>query len=318
MVRVSVIVVNWNTRDLLERCLQSAYDAAAPGLDLEVVVVDNASQDGSAQMVSERFPEASLIARPTNLGFARANNLAMRRATGSYFLLLNPDAELQNGALSTLIRYAEEHPDAGVVGPRLLNSDGSSQSSRRRFPTLATAFIESTVIQRWMPDHPVLRRYYVLDREDGNVQETDWLVGACLLVRASAVAEVGFLDEGYFMYSEETDWCRRFARVGWKTVYHPEARVIHHGGQSADQDLFHRHVRFQYSKCRYLEKHHGGIVAQALRVHLLGNYLFLLAEDTLKLLLPRKREMRLRRVSTLARVVAWMLGWVLLWGRAKP
>jgi N-acetylglucosaminyl-diphospho-decaprenol L-rhamnosyltransferase len=318
LVRVSVIVVNWNTRDLLERCLRSVYQAAWPEAELEVVVVDNASHDGSAQMVSERFPQASLIACPTNLGFARANNLAMRQATGTYFLLLNPDAELHEDALSILVRYAERHPEAGVVGPRLLNSDGSTQSSRRRFPTVATAFIESTVLQRWMPDHSALRRYYVRDREDGNVQETDWLVGACLLVRAAAVAGAGPLDEGYFMYSEEMDWCRRFAGAGWKTAYHPEARVIHHGGQSADQDLFHRHVRFQHSKSRYFEKHHGRLIAQALRVHLLGNYLFLLSEDTLKLLLPRKREMRLRRVSTLAHVVAWMLLWVLRWGRMKP
>jgi N-acetylglucosaminyl-diphospho-decaprenol L-rhamnosyltransferase len=318
LVRVSVIVVNWNTRDLLERCLRSVYEAAWPGVELEVIVVDNASRDGSARMVSERFPQASLIACPSNLGFARANNLAMQRATGSYFLLLNPDAELQSDALSILVQYAERHPEAGVVGPRLLNSDGSAQSSRRRFPTVATALVESTVLQRWMPDHPVLRRYYLMDRGDDDLQETDWLVGACLLVRTAAVAEVGLLDEGYFMYCEEMDWCRRLAGAGWKTVYHPEARVVHHGGQSADQDLFRRHVRFQHSKCRYFEKHHGGIISQALRVHLLGNYLFLLAEDTLKLLLPRKREMRLRRVSTLARVVAWMLQWVLRWGRVHP
>jgi N-acetylglucosaminyl-diphospho-decaprenol L-rhamnosyltransferase len=318
LVRVSVIVVNWNTRTLLERCLRSVYEATSPEVELEVIVVDNASHDGSAQMVSDRFPQASLIACATNLGFARANNLAMRRATGSYFLLLNPDAELEKDALSILAQHAEAHPRAAVVGPRLLNSDGSAQSSRRRFPTAVTGLIESTVLQRWMPDSPVLRRYYVLDRGDGEVQETDWLVGACLLVRATAVAEVGLLDEGYFMYSEEMDWCRRFAKAGWKTIYSPDARVVHHGGQSADQDLYSRHVRFQHSKCRYFEKHHVSLIAQALRVHLLGNYLFLLAEDTLKLLLPHKREMRLRRIGTLARVTGWMLQWVIRWGRVEP
>jgi N-acetylglucosaminyl-diphospho-decaprenol L-rhamnosyltransferase len=318
LVRVSIIVVNWNTRALLERCLRSSFDADATGLEVEVIVVDNSSGDGSAEMVVDRFPQASLIASTSNLGFARANNLAMRQATGKYYLLLNPDAELQEGALASLVTYAEEHPEAAVVGPRLLNSDGTPQSSRRRFPTLGTGFIESTVLQRWMPHHPALRRYYVLDRGDDELQETDWLVGACLLVRAAAVAEVGPMDEAYFMYSEEIDWCRRFADAGWRTVYHPGARVVHHGGQSSDQEPFGRHVRFQHSKCRYFEKHHGRGIAQLLRAYLLANYLFLLAEDAVKLVLPRKREMRMRRMSTLARVVAWQFRWVLRWGRLEP
>ena len=174
------------------------------------------------------------------------------------------------------------------------------------------------MLQRWLPNHPAIRRYYCLDRPDDETHEVDWLVGACLLVRSSAVHEVGLLDEGFFMYSEELDWSRRLASAGWCTVYHPAARVIHHGGQSSDQDVFHRHTRFQYSKCRYVEKHHGRLQAQTLRIFLLGNYLFLLLEDLLKLALPRKREMRLHRVSMLARVVAWQFGWIARWGRVRP
>ena len=318
MSRVSVIIVNWNTRDLLARCLTSVYASAATLADLEVLVVDNGSRDGSADMVSTHFPAATLIANPHNAGFAAANNLAIRRATGDYILLLNPDAEVVGGAIPELVRYAESHPAVAVVGPKLLNSDGTLQPSRRGFPTRATAFLESTVLQRWLPNHPALRRYYLLDRSDEETQEVDWLVGACLLVRNSAIRKVGLLDEGYFMYSEELDWCRRFSRAGWKTVYHPAAQVIHHGGQSSDQDILHRHTRFQHSKCRYFETYHGRAMAQVLRVFMLANYLYLFAEDVAKLPFPRNRGMRVRRLGTLGRVLAWQVRWIGSWGKMAP
>ncbi len=318
MVRVSVIVVNWNTRRLLERCLASVYGWATASSELEVLVVDNGSTDGSREMVASRYPRARLITNTENVGFARANNMALRQAVGDYLLLLNPDTELVGAAIPELLQWAEEHAEVAVVGPQLLNPDGSVQSSRRRFPTIATAFLESTVLQRWLPDHPVLQEYYVLDRSNSDAQEVDWLVGACLLVRGSAVRQVGLLDEGFFMYSEEMDWCRRFTQMGWKVAYCPAARVVHYGGQGSDQDLFRRHTRFQHSKARYFEKYHGRGFAQLLRLFLLGNYLFLLAEDTLKLLLPRKRGMRLRRIAVLGRVVTWQVRWVVTWGRVRP
>lgn len=319
MARLSVILVNWNTRQLLERCLESVYASVAGLRDLELLVVDNGSRDGSSEMVASRFPQAILLANPENAGFARANNLAISRATGDYLLVLNPDTEIVGTAIAEMLRFAEEHPEVAVVGPQLLNPDGTIQSSRRRFPTAATAFLESTVLQRWMPGHPALRRFYVLDRDDLQTQEVDWVVGAAFLVRTAAVQQVGLMDEGYFMYSEELDWCRRFVAAGWKVFYHPAARLIHYGGRSSDQDLFHRHTRFQHSKGRYFERYHGRGFAQLLRVFLLANYLFLLAEDVAKLLLlRRKRSMRRQRIGVLAQVVAWELGWVLRWGRVSP
>lgn len=317
MPRVSVVIVSWNTRNLLERCLISVYRSRLASAELEVLVVDNGSSDGSPEMVAERFPETLLITSSRNLGFARANNLAMQQATGDYLLLLNSDAELLGDALQRLVQCADRHPAVAVVGPQLLNPDGTVQSSRRGFPTITTAFLESTVLQRWLPRHRALQRYYLLHRGDQEMQEVDWLVGACLLVRRTAVQEAGSLDEDYFMYSEELDWCRRFAEAGWRSLYCPEARVIHYGGQSSEQDLFHRHVRFQYSKCRYFEKYHGRPFALILRTFLLGNYLFLLLEDVAKLPFPRKRAMRARRVSMLARVVAWHLGWLLRPGAVR-
>ncbi len=319
MAGLSVILVNWNTRELLDRCLRSVLTSANGLSDVELLVVDNGSHDGSAAMVATRYPMAHLIANSDNPGFARANNLAIRKARGDFLLILNPDTELLGTAIPELLTFAEQHPDVAVVGPQLINPDGSVQSSRRRFPTLATAFLESTVLQRWLPNHPALRRFYLLDRSDDETQEVDWVVGAGFLVRAAAARQVGLMDESYFMYSEELDWCRRFASAGWKVAYHPAAQLIHYGGQSSGQDPFHRHTRFQHSKSLYFEKYHGRLFAQLLRLFLLANYLFLLTEDVAKLLLlRRKRPMRRQRISTLARVVAWQVGWIVRLGKQQP
>src|SRR6266508_6440002 len=205
---VTAIVVNWNAGDLLRGCLESLQRCALP---LQVLVVDNASSDASAGVVRECFPAYTLIENRENAGFTRANNQALRLANGGYVLLLNPDAELQPGALETLVSRLESQPQAAVVGPTVVNGQGQPQSTRRRFPTLATAFLESTLLQRFLaPQHSVLRQYYRLDHPDDESQSVDWLVGACLLVRRAALDQVGPLDERFFMYFEEVDWCQRF------------------------------------------------------------------------------------------------------------
>ena len=181
---LSIVIVNWNVRELLRRCLSSVYRATGASLKVEVIVVDNASSDGSAAMVSEDFSQVRLIANEKNLGFTRGNNQAIAQSRGRYVLLLNPDTEVVDDALGTMVQYMDAHPQVGALGPQLLNPDGSVQSSRRRFPTMATAFLESTVLQQWFPDNRILRRYYIRDRGDDEVQEVDWVVAALkMLVR---------------------------------------------------------------------------------------------------------------------------------------
>jgi len=304
MIDVAVIVVSWNVRDLLHRCLTSIFATAPPTLTLHVVVVDNASGDGSAEMVRRRFPQVQLIVNTHNRGFTAGNNQALRtlgfgkegNELPRYVLLLNPDAELVGDALETMVHFMDAHPDVGVVGPQLRFPDGRIQSSRRRFPTLATAFLESTVLQQWWPDNPVARRYYVLDRPDDAVQDVDWVVGACMLVRREAIEEAGLLDEGFFMYSEELDWCRRIKERGWRVVYLPTARVIHHEGQSSAQVVPARHIHFQSSKVRYFRKHHGPWIAELLRTFLLLSYVYQLVLEGSKWLLGHKRPLRAARV----------------------
>ena len=246
-----------------------------------------------------------MIANSENEGFTRANNQGLAVSRGRYLFLLNPDTEVIGDALATMVSYLDHHPGVGALGPQLRFPDGRLQSSRRRFPTLATAFLESTVIQEWWADNRVLKRYHMADTPDDAIQPVDWVVGACLMVRREVYQGVGGLDEGFFMYSEEIDWCKRIktAAAGWEIVYLPTARVIHHEGKSSEQVVPARHIHFQSSKVRYFAKHHGAFQAGLLRWFLLATYVYQLARESLKWLLGHKRPLRAARVKAYRQVL---------------
>ncbi|MEA3346018.1 MAG: glycosyltransferase family 2 protein [Chloroflexota bacterium] len=304
MIDLSIVIVSWNVRDLLRRCLQSiaaSSDFAPRGM--EVIVVDSGSTDGSVGMLREEFSWVQLIANEENVGFTKGNNQGLRISGGRYVLLLNPDTEVVGDTLSTMVDYMDEHPQVGALGPQLRYPDGAIQSSRRRFPTLATAFLESTVLQQWLPHNRVLDRYYANDQPDDLVQEVDWVVGACILLRREAIEEVGLLDEGFFMYSEELDWCRRAKTRGWKVVYLPAARVIHLGARSSRQVRTFQQIQFQRSKIRYFRKHHGRLVGAVLRAFILLTYVYQLLEEGGKWMVGHKRPLRMRRIRTYRQVL---------------
>jgi N-acetylglucosaminyl-diphospho-decaprenol L-rhamnosyltransferase len=300
VVDLTVVVVSWNVRDLLRRCLQSIDPR---GGTVEIIVVDNASTDGSPAMVRDEFPHVRLVANEENRGFTAANNQGLALSTGRSLLLLNPDTNVVGEALATMTAYLEAHPEVGALGPRLCYPDGSLQSSRRRFPTFTTALVESTVIQEWWHDNRFLRRYYMLDTPDDRIQTVDWVVGACLLVRRAAYEQVGGLDEGFFMYSEEMDWCRRIKTAGWQVVYLPTATVVHHEGKSSEQVIAARHIYFQSSKLRYFRKHHGPLQATLLRAFLLISYGFQMVRESVKWLLGHKRSLRAERLRAYSQVL---------------
>jgi N-acetylglucosaminyl-diphospho-decaprenol L-rhamnosyltransferase len=301
MVDLSIIIVSWNVHDLLRQCLRS-IPANLQTRKLEIIVVDNVSTDGSADMVRAEFPDVHLIINAENRGFPAANNQGLAVAEGRYALILNPDTKVVGDALATMVAYADAHPDVGVVGPQLLNEDGSVQSSRRRFPTLATAFFESTWLQAYAP-HRLLKRYYVQDQPDDATLDVDWMKGAALMARREAIEQIGPMDEGYFMYSEELDWCKRFKDAGWRVVYLPTARVVHYGGKSSDQVVTSRHIHFQTSKVRYFHKHHGRFVGELLRWFLLGNYAWQLGLEGAKWLIGHRRPLRAERVAAYRQVL---------------
>ncbi len=222
----------------------------------------------------------------------------MAKAKGRYSLILNPDTEIEGDALAEMMRYLDEHPRVGGLGPALRYPDGALQSSRRRFPTLATAFCESTLLHQWFPNNRVARRYHLADRPADVAQPVDWLVGAALMIRREAWQQVGPLDEGFFMYFEELDWCRRCRAAGWEIHYLPSAGIIHYEGKSSEQVATARTIRFQRSKIRYYRKYFGAGWSLVIRVFLLGTFAFQLGEETLKWLVGHRRALRRERMSS--------------------
>lgn len=263
-VKLSIITVSWNTRDLLRRCLESvkAELALRPDVEVEVFLVDNDSADGSAQMVALEHPWARLVENKENLGFAKANNQALRACCGQYVLLLNPDTEVKPGAIWHLVDFLDSRERAGVVAPQLLNSDGSVQRSCREFPTFFGMFYELAGLSRLFPagspSGKKFRAYKMLDWNHDDERQVDQPEGACLLLRRAVIDEVGLLDEGFFMLFEEVDWCYRIKQRGWEIWFSPAAQVTHHYGQSIKQVKIKMIISSHRGLYRFWRKHYRG------------------------------------------------------------
>ncbi|HEX3050094.1 MAG TPA: glycosyltransferase family 2 protein [Aggregatilineaceae bacterium] len=301
---LSILIVSWNVADLLADCLDSIR---ADGLQLEVIVVDSASADHSVELIRERYPWVRLFAQDQNIGFTRGNNLALEQAQGRYVLLLNPDTVVHGDALQKMVNYLDQHPGVGIVGPHVLNEDGSTQSTRRRFPTFLTAIFESTWMQGYAPKR-LLDHFYVADQPDDGTFDVDWVQGCALMARREVYEKIGPLDVGYVMFSEELDWCKRTKEAGWRVVYVGEAAITHYGGRSTEQVPTNKHIYFQQSKIRYFRKFHGRLAAWSLRLFLVLSYLAQMAQEGLKALLGSKRAMRKERLRTYGQVVRALAG----------
>ena len=302
MVDLSLVIVSWNVRDFLAACLKSIQTNQA-NVSLEVIIVDSASTDDSVETVrSLSIPWIKVLPQSENVGFTRGNNIALQVAQGRYLMLLNPDTEIVGDALVRMVHYMDSHPDVGILGPHTLNTDGTTQSSRRRFPTFLTGLFESTWWQSYAPQQ-ILDSYYVRDIADTDTADVDWVQGSALLIRRETYEQIGELDEQYIMFSEELDWCKRAKSVGWRVVYLGEASIIHHGGKSTAQVGAFKHIYFQTSKIRYFRKYHGPLVALMLRIFLVMGYVQQLVLEWLKGLIGLKREMRRERVRIYWQVI---------------
>ncbi|HOF89614.1 MAG TPA: glycosyltransferase family 2 protein [Armatimonadota bacterium] len=261
---LSISIVNWQTRDDLRRCLAS-LPGGAPQTPLEVFVVDNASTDGSAEMVAAEFPHVRLLRNPENRGFAHANNVALRQCAGEYLLLLNPDTRVHAGALDALVAGMEAHPEAGIGGAKLLNPDGSVQYSCRRFPTVATGLFRNGALGRLFPGNARVRDYLMTDFDHASVAAVDWVSGAALCIRRAVLEQIGLLDESFFMYCEDVDWCYRAGRAGWKVLYFPDAVITHVIGRSSDQAVERMVRAHHHSMGLFFEKHYAPAMPALLR-----------------------------------------------------
>lgn len=231
---LSVVIVTHNHADYLPACLKSLQPAMR-GLRMEVFAIDNCSSDGSAELVGRYLPEARLIVNMRRHGFATNANAGMKMASGEFILLLNPDTEVMDGALETLVAYMRAHPDTGLCGAQLRFPDGSVQPSCRRFPTVRSVIARRTILRAYLKDSSLNQRHLMHDVDHSSSQEVDWMLGACLMTRREAVQDVGMLDEGYYLYVEDIDWAYRMHLRGWKVVYVPQAQIIHHHQAVSDR-----------------------------------------------------------------------------------
>lgn len=252
---ISVVILNYNVREFLENCLNSVRKAIG-SLSVEVFVVDNASVDDSPRMVQEKFPEVTLIENEDNVGFARGNNIALRNCRGRYVLVLNPDTLLQEDTLSKMIVFMDAHPEAGAASCKVLNADGTLQlTCKRSFPTPWVAFTKITGLSKLFPQSKLFGRYNLTYLDENETHEVEAIAGSFMFLRREILDSVGMLDETYFMYGEDLDWCYRIWKSGWKIYYVPTTQIIHYKGESTSRSGFVDIKTFYEAMEIFVEKH---------------------------------------------------------------
>jgi len=230
---VSIVVVTHEHKEYIDACITSLFSQRS--VSFEVVLVDNASYDGTAAYVRKHFPNVKVIAQNKRYGFATNVNTGIRRSRGEYVLVLNPDTYMHQGALVTLIRCFRLHPRAGICGPKLINPDGSVQMSYRNFPTWRTALFRRTPLRRWFPLAPLVQKHLNVGKNHHRAQRAEWMLGACLLLRRTMLNDIGLFDEGYRLYVEDIDLCLRAHLAGWEVWYEPGAVVTHEHVAKSDR-----------------------------------------------------------------------------------
>jgi hypothetical protein len=258
-----VIIVNWNTKDLVCQCIDSLAQTLKK-TDTEVFVVDNGSTDGSLGVVREKFPGVRLIENPVNLGFAKANNQAISLSSREYLLLLNPDTQVKDEAIERMLSFMDAHPEAGVVGAQLLNVDASKQNSIANFPSLATELLNKSFLRWLFPD-----KFPGKETDYPGPVEVDSVIGACMMARRKALEQVGLLDEEYFLFLEETDCCYRMKKAGWKIYHIPQAKILHFQGKSAEAEKGKARIEYYRSRYHYFRKNRGSFQSSVLFIGLI-------------------------------------------------
>jgi GT2 family glycosyltransferase len=306
---VSVVIVSWNTREILRGCLRSVFDQTRAA-SLEVIVIDNDSRDGSAEMVRADFPAVKLIANQHNRGFAAACNQGMRLASARYILLLNPDTVVLDDAISRCIRYADLHPDVGVVGCQVLENESRISPTGFSFPSPLNVFLALSGLSRLFPRSRLFGRPELSWWDRSTEQDVDVVTGMFMLVRREAIAQVGLMDEAYFVYSEEADWCYRFAKAGWRRVFTPAAKIVHldGGAKSTSQASKKMFVQLQKSSMIYHRKNLGLAAWSSVKlIYIVSNFVRMVAWFVLSVI-NRDQRNRHRSAAAKAALVYHLVG----------
>jgi GT2 family glycosyltransferase len=255
-IMVSVVIVSWNARGYLVQCLNSLSSEVCR-YPMEIVVVDNASSDGSAESVAHEFPHVHLIRNSSNLGFAKANNIGISSSSGQYVCLVNSDVKVKPDCITRLVEYCEQHPTVGIVGPRIIGADGKLQRSCRSFPNLWNMFCRALALDSLFPRSRWFSGFLLYHWSQDCLRHVDILTGCFWLVRRQALAQVGLLDERFFMYGEDMDWCKRFWLRGWQLTFIPSAEAIHYGGASSANAPVRFYIERHRADLQYWKMHHS-------------------------------------------------------------
>jgi len=258
---LTISIVSWNVKDLLNACLKSIFENAK-NISFEVYVSDNASSDGSVDMVKNLFPQVKVIANKTNLGYPIANNQIIRKAEGRYIILLNPDTVITPGSLETLVKFMDEHQDAGSIGPRLEYPDGSDQPSCRSFPTLETELYRALFLDQIFPKSRIFGKYMMSYWKHNDTREVDQLMGAAMLVRKEVIDQIGLMDENIIFWFDEVDWCKRIKDSKWKIYFTEKAKIYHYKNKAFGQwkslkKIINGARIWRRSRFYYFKKHFG-------------------------------------------------------------
>jgi hypothetical protein len=258
MTDLSIVIVSWNTKKYMEECLTS-LSTIDGNLSAEIIVVDNASADGTPEMIRTQFPNVKLIETGANLGFARGNNVGIKEATGKYICLINSDVNVPSDCLDKMHTFMERNPGIGLLGPGMLRPDGKVYRSGMRFPTLWNLFLRSLFLDSLFKNTGLFGGYLMKDFHFDETRDIDVLNGWLWMARREALHQVGPLDGRFFMYAEDVDWCKRFHLAGWRVVFYPQASAVHYGGASAANQPSRFNVEMQRANLQYWKKYHGSI-----------------------------------------------------------
>lgn len=299
MVDLSFVIVSWNARARLIECIRSI--AAIPAsISREIIVVDNASDDGSANAVEKLFRGVTLIKNSGNLGFAKASNQGISKSSGKYVLLVNSDIIILNNCVERMRSYMESDNRAGMLGPRVLNADMTLQPTIRRTPSLSRSLLLAFGLNALMPGLETATH-------DG-LKEVDGISGCMMMVRREAIDEVGLFDERFFIYAEDKDWCKRFRAAGWKIMYYPYAQAVHYGGASSSRAPVKFHIEMQRANLQFWEKHGGRLAREAYRHIAIIHQLVRIARSAPLMLVPSHRESAFFKLKKGVACAKWLLG----------
>lgn len=294
---ISIIIVNWNTKDFLMECLNSLEECSSV-YKKEVIVVDNGSSDGSLEAVRVTFPEAQVIQNNANLGFAKANNIGIAKSRGRYVCLVNSDVKVMDNCINRLITYMDTNPNIGVSGPKILNPDLTIQDSCRTFPSLWNNLSQTLGLDKLFRNSPFFSGEHMFHFKHDVVFPVDYLAGCFFMVRRKALDEIGLLDERFFIYQEEVDWCRRFKRAGWDVFFFPEATIIHNHSASSSKDPLRFAAEQIKSKKTYWKKHHSRIAVKIFSlIFLIYHGLRIVSYSIFYIIAPLERIQSLQRLS---------------------